>query len=177
MIRTKRLGLRPWQESDLLFLQALRNDIDLQALLLATARGSSLPAVRRWLEDKSTGAERLFFVIELQEAQTPIGYIQLSLDPRASETFQFGICLAPIYQSQGYGAELLLAIESYLQIQHNARKLMLEVDESNIRAIACYKKLGYREVGVMMQHVFVQGNFRNVLIMEKSLAADTEQHC
>lgn len=176
MIQTQRLWLRPWQESDLTFLQDLRNNIDLQALLLSTARGSSLSAVRRWLEDKNTGVDRLFFVIELQESQTPIGYIQLSLEPRATETYQFGVCLSSTYQSQGYGAELLLAIESYLQIQHNALKLMLHVDESNACAIACYTKLGYRSVGVMQQHIFVQGRLRNVMIMEKCLTT-TKEHC
>lgn len=176
MISTQHLCLRPWQENDLTFLQSLRNNIDLQALLLTTARGSSLSAVRQWLEDKSTGTGRLFFVVELQNTKTPIGYIQLSQDSRATATFQFGVCLAPLYQSQGYGTELLLAIQAYLQTQLGAGKLMLQVDESNNGAIACYRKLGYREVGVMQRHVFVRGSFRNVIIMEKLLAADTEYH-
>jgi RimJ/RimL family protein N-acetyltransferase len=177
MIRTQRLWLRPWQESDLIFLQSLRNDIDLQTLLLSTVRGSSLSAVRRWLEDKSTGSDQLFFVVELQNTQVPIGYIQLSQDPRGSETFQFGVCLATAYQTQGYGVELLSAIETYLQIHLNVRKLMLQVDESNTRAIACYKKLNYREVGIMHQHIFVHGSLRNVMIMEKCLAVTIMEHC
>lgn len=175
MIATKRLRLRPWQESDLFFLQTLRNDIALQALLLSTARGSSLAAVRRWLEDKSTGSDRLFFVVELLDAQITIGYIQVSTESGTRDVFRFGVCLAPDYQAQGYGAELLAAIENYLYIQHNARKLMLQVDEFNNRAITCYKKLGYRKVGVMQQHIFVQGSLRNVMIMEKCLIANTEQ--
>jgi len=175
MIHSKRLCLRPWQESDLFFLQGLRNDIDLQALLLSTARGSSFSAVRKWVEDKSTGADRLFFVIELKDAKTPIGYIQLSLEPRATQTFQFGLCLSTAYQAQGYGSELLSVIESYLKIQLNTHKLMLQVDESNLHAIACYKKLGYRKIGIMQQHIFVQGSLRNVIIMEKFLTSNKEQ--
>ena len=174
MISTKHLCLRPWQEADLDFLQGLRNDLNLQALLLSNARGNSISAVRKWLEEKSTGEDRLFFVVELQETQTAIGYIQVALEPKATQTFQFGVCLAPVYQSQGYGAELLSAMECYLKVQLNAHKIMLQVDEANNRAIACYKKSGYREIGIMQQHIFVQGSLRNVMIMEKCLISSEE---
>lgn len=173
MISTHRLLLRPWQESDLDFLQKLRNDIDLQALLLSTARGSSLQSVRNWVEDKSCGSDRLFFVIELHEA-LPIGYIQLSLETGATQTFRLGLCLSDLYQSQGYGSEILLAIETYVQINHNIHKLILHVDESNELAISCYRKSGFREVGVMYRHLFIKGRLLNVMIMEKFLTSDLE---
>jgi RimJ/RimL family protein N-acetyltransferase len=174
MIRTNRLLLRPWQESDLDFLQSLRNDIELQALLLSTVRGSSLSDVRRWLDDKSSGKDRLFFIVELSNSQKPIGYIQLSEEPWATQTFRFGVCLSCPHQSQGYGSELLLAIETYLKMQHDAHKIILNVDEANLNAVACYRKLGYREVGVMHCHIFVQGRLRNVMVMEKWLISETE---
>lgn len=174
MISTDRLQLRPWQESDLEFLQKMRNDIALQALLLSTARGSSLTAIRRWVEDKSSGADRMFFVTELRDTQKPIGYIQLFLEPSATQTFRFGLCLSPLYQSQGYGSELILAIENYLKTCHGTYKIMLHVDDTNVRAVSCYRKLGYREVGVMYRHIRVQGVLRNVMIMEKCLELNLE---
>ena len=44
-----RIKLRAWQETDLPFLMQLRNNVSLQAQLLATARGSDEGAVRAWL--------------------------------------------------------------------------------------------------------------------------------
>jgi len=168
MIFTERLILRHWQESDINFLKDLRNDKELQALLLSNAKGSNCQTVRSWLEEKSKDSE-LFFVAELREGEMPIGYLQISLETRAAQTYTFGVCLSVDYQSQGYGYELLLAAENYLKSFHNAHKFMLNVDEKNIRAISCYRKLGYREVGVMKDHVVVQGSYRNVMIMEKCI--------
>ena len=167
MIGTDRLRLRPWRESDLEFLQGLRNDIELQALLLATARGSNVLAIRKWLDLKSNSANSFFFVAELSPTKELIGYIQLCGVVGADKTIQFGICLAAQYWSYGYGSELLQAVEKYLKFHHNTRKIMIYVDATNTRAVACYRKLGYREVGVMRSHVLVQGRLRDVIIMEK----------
>lgn len=172
MISTARLFLRPWQESDLGFLQGLRNDSDLQALLLANARGSSASSVRSWLEAKSSGANRLFFVVELNQTKELVGYIQVSEEAEAEKTARFGICLANQYWSQGYGAEIIETIEAHLQSHCGMHKVILHVDETNTRAVTCYRRLGYREVGVMRRHVLVQGRLRNVMIMEKLIYRD-----
>jgi RimJ/RimL family protein N-acetyltransferase len=172
MISTARLFLRPWQESDLGFLQGLRNDSDLQALLLANARGSNVSSVRSWLEAKSSGANRLFFVVELNQTKESVGYIQVSEEAEAEKTVRFGICLANQYWSQGYGTEIIEAIEAHLRSHCGIHKVILHVDETNTRAVACYSRLGYREVGVMRRHVLVQGRLRNVVIMEKLIYCD-----
>ena len=174
MIGTDRLRLRPWRDSDLEFLQGLRNDIELQALLLATARGSDVLATRKWLDLKSNSAGGFFFVAELSPTNELIGYIQLSAVVDADKTIQFGICLAAQYWSYGYGSEVIQAVEKYLQLHHGTRKMMLHVDATNSRAVACYGKLGYREVGVMRSHVLVQARLRDVIIMEKLTSRSTE---
>ena len=167
MIVSQRLILRPWQESDIEFLQMLRNDVDLQAQLLAVALGSSTSQVRQWLKVKSKGPDRLFFVVELNSSKKPIGYIQLTDETGATKTVRFGICLAAHYWSQGYGSEVHKAVEAHLRSQHGTHKMILNVDEANIRAVNCYRKLDYRTVGVLQRHVNIQGRLRDVLIMEK----------
>lgn len=167
MIGTARLRLRHWGESDLEFLQGLRNDIELQALLLSTARGSSILAIRKWLDIKRNTADNFFFVVELCKTKELIGYIQLSKVVGADNAMQFGVCLAKQYWSVGYGAELIQAVERYFQVHYGTRKIMLYVDATNSRAVDCYQKLGYRAVGVMHSHVLVQASLRDVIIMEK----------
>jgi RimJ/RimL family protein N-acetyltransferase len=174
VIETDRLRLRSWRESDLKFLQGLRNDVELQALLLADARGSSVSAVRKWLSLKSNGSDSFFFVAELSPAEEVVGYLQLSRVIGADNAIQLGICLAKEHWSFGYGAELIEAAEKYSHLHHGTRKIMLHVDTTNFRAVACYKKLGYREVGVMRSHVFVQTSLRDVMIMEKLSSFEME---
>lgn len=174
MIVTSRLLLRPWQESDLLVLQSLRNNIELQALLLATACGSSLAAVRKWAEEKSCGPDCLFFVVGLLTTKEPVGYIQLSAEAGALGVFRFGICVMEQHQTHGYGSEAIAAIERYLELSLRTQKIILHVDEANVRAVKCYKTLQYRDVGVMRHHTIVRGRWRNVMIMEKLLSQATE---
>lgn len=174
MIQTARLHLRPWQESDLPVLQALRNDVQLQAQLLANVRGSSLAAVRQWVQDRSQGADRLFFVVEPLDAQTPIGYLQLSDEAGATRTMRFGVCLAESHCGRGHGQELLLAAEAFVREQHAVDKLLLHVDAANARARHCYARLGYRDVGVMHRHVRIGAQLRDVAIMEKWIGRAAE---
>jgi hypothetical protein len=57
-----RIGLRPWRDVDVATLRDLRNDVELQAMLLARARGSDDAAVREWLGRRSSGGSVLLVV-------------------------------------------------------------------------------------------------------------------
>lgn len=173
MIQTARLRLRPWQDTDLPVLQDLRNDAQLQAQLLANVRGSSLAAVRQWVQDRSQGADRLFFVVQPLGNELPAGYLQLSDEAGATRTMRFGVCLAEAHCGRGYGQELLVAAETFVREQHAVDKMLLHVDAANTRARHCYAKLGYRDVGVMLRHVRVGAVLRDVAIMEKWIGSPT----
>ena len=169
MNSTERLLLRHWRESDLDFLRELRNDITLQARLLSTARGSDIAAVRRWLERRTATPDDIFFVVSVRENEVPIGYIQCTKEANSTNGFRAGICLADGWQSRGYGPEVMLWLERHLAANFMPQKIILHVDVDNHQAVACYRKLAYREVGVMKSHVKVGNDWRDVLVMEKLL--------
>jgi RimJ/RimL family protein N-acetyltransferase len=170
---TERLSLRGWRESDLTFLQKMRNDVELQARLLSTAKGSSVSDVQRWVTERSEGLDSFFYVVEKADNEDPIGYIQCSREPGSTDGFRFGICLDNEHQSNGYGSELMRWLSEFLKGSYSANKIILFVEKTNRPAIACYKKNSFREVGVLQRHVKVLDDWCDVLVMEKLLLDET----
>jgi len=164
------IKLRAWQETDLPFLMRLRNDVALQARLLATARGSDEDAVRAWLMRRTEGAGRIFQVIADRVNGDPIGYLQADLSDGQADGWSFGICVDDPFQGSGRGTSALIALEDELARHFGARSLTLEVDRANERAVRCYKRLGYEECEAAPRQVMVCDQPREVIVMAKLLA-------
>jgi diamine N-acetyltransferase len=158
--------LRPWRDSDLPRLQALRNDVPLQAQLLARARGSDESAVRRWLIERSNAGTSLFFVIADSETDDVLGYLQFADIDAIDRRGELGICLAPEAQGHGHGsASLRLALDQ-VRRSPGLRKVTLRVRSDNERAIRCYQRLGFAQCGLLREHVFIEDGWRDVVLME-----------
>lgn len=163
--------LRPWECEDLQLLQQLRNDVILQTQLMAKPKGSSLEQVRSWLSQRSNDPNSILLVIADRETNSAIGYIQI-VDMSYVRGFgRLGICLAPIAQGRGFAYEALNLFEHFLITVFKMRKTLLEVLESNNRAIRLYHRCGYREVGKLLQHYPIGDIYENVIVMEKILKA------
>lgn len=161
------IKLRAWQETDLPVLIAMRNDVALQAQLLATARGSDEDAVRAWLAGRTGGTGRIFRVIAEALTDEPVGYLQAELPGEQPDEWRFGICLIERRQGEGRGTAALLALERELARDFGARRLTLEVDSTNERAIRCYRRLGYAGYGAPARQVIVCDQPRQVIAMAK----------
>jgi RimJ/RimL family protein N-acetyltransferase len=164
------IALRAWCEDDLEPLALLRNNVALQSMLITQPRPNSAEKVRRWLIDKTGREDILFFIVAQCSSQQCIGYIQLSNMRLLHGTADLGICLAPAAQGQGAGREAMALLERYAQQVFALRKIVLQVLVDNHSAVAFYGRLGFSEVGRLREHAYVDGLYRDVLIMEKRLA-------
>lgn len=168
MLRGDKVMLREWRESDLERLAALRNDIDLQRLLMAQARPNSVERVRQWLTDRSARDDMVFFVIA-DDRDEAVGYIQVAGIDRVHGHGDLGICLSQPAQGHGVAAEACRLLEQYLTETLALHKLTLKVLAANSRAVAFYRKHGYREVGVLRRHFRDGDSYHDVLLMERLL--------
>ena len=74
-----------------------------------------------------------------------------------------------IKQNTGLATYCLLKIEKTL-VENGARKLSLEVSESNKTAIQVYKKLNYKKISVRKSYSRDKnGNFEDAVVMQKDL--------
>lgn len=166
MIEGKSVRLRVWREDDIGKLTELRNDIKLQSYLLSRVRGSNSEQTRQWLQQRSSGSSSLLFIVADKGRDTPLGYIQFIDIESIDQTAKLGICLSSEAQGKGVGQEVLLLALQYLFDCWAIRKVTLEVSEGNIRAIRCYEKIGFRQCGKYMKHKYIDGEWRDLVIME-----------
>ena len=166
MIEGNNIRLRVWRKDDLALLTALRNDVSLQAQLLARARGNSAEQVLNWLKDR---ADRLLYVIADRSSDTALGYIQVAeLDP-IDRHAHLGICLARETHGRGFGGEAIDLISDYLRTTWNLRKLSLRLRADNAAALRCYEKAGFERCGLLKGQLFLEGRWVDVMLMERFL--------
>lgn len=166
MIEGDRLRLRPWREDDLSALTALRNDLATQAQLLARARGSDPVQLRDWLHARTSLAGRLFFVIADRLSDECSGYLQLDELDFVDRRAELGICLGVEMRGRGLGSEAIALVLRHLVRNWNLRKVHLRVRADNALARACYRKLGFQECGRLRAHVYLEGAWHDVVMME-----------
>lgn len=169
MIDGTTIHLRPWLEDDLPALTAMRNDVSLQAQLLARARGNRPEQVLEWLQGRSRKSDLMLFIIADRQTDKALGFIQVSdLDP-VDRRADLGICLLRQCRGQGLGSKAITLIAAYLRDTWAVRKLCLRVRADNAVAIRCYERNGFERCGCLRQHVFIEGRWHDIILMERFL--------
>jgi RimJ/RimL family protein N-acetyltransferase len=169
MLASKNVVLRAWREDDIAVLMRLRNDISLQIQLMTQPRPNSRLRVSQWLKDWSERTDGVFFVVAAANDDHVLGYVQLANMDVMHGRGELGICLDPAAHGQGVADQTMEMLQNYVIQVFGLRKILLHVLCSNLRAIAFYEKQGFGRVGVLREHVFLQGDHVDVLLMEKLL--------
>jgi diamine N-acetyltransferase len=166
MIEGKMIRLRSWKEKDVPTMTEIRNDVPLQAQLLARVRGSDEAQVRRWLQERSSSADSLLFIVADLASDNAIGFMQLTgMDP-IDRRAELGICLIRSRQGKGVGSEVLLLALPHLRDSTGLRKLSLRVRADNDAAIRCYARVGFKQCGRLREHVHIEGSWHDLVLMD-----------
>jgi aminoglycoside 6'-N-acetyltransferase len=155
-------------------LVALRSATAADVATLATIRAT--PEVRhRWsggddlivelLDDVAT-AELHVLVIEFEgrivgaiqwEAEEDPMYRHASID----------LYIDPAVHGRGIGSDAVRTLARYLIEDHGHHRVVIDPAADNVAAIACYRKVGFRTVGVMRQYErSADGTWHDGLLME-----------
>lgn len=169
MLNGSRVVLRAPLSTDIDFLIALRSDLRLQMQLLALPHANTSRSVQEWIDRRISDRYTAFFMIADAATDGPVGFIELREMDLLNGIGQLGICVAPEGQRNGYGSEALEILERYVSDVFRIRKVVLRVLVSNVGAIRMYVTAGYRVVGVHEGHVYQEGRYHDVQIMEKLL--------
>jgi diamine N-acetyltransferase len=167
MLITNNTLLRMPLDRDRDSLTLMRNDIDLQGILMSRVKPNTLKKVDNWLNKRLADEHGVFFIIADVESNNCVGFVQLINIDFISRRGDLGICLDKQYQGKGYASNALLLLENYTKKVFNIRKFLLQVLGDNYRAINFYKKNGYCEVGILREHFYMNNEFNDVILMEK----------
>ncbi len=164
--------LRPFRQTDIPLLMRLRNDVPLQAQLLARVRGSDEMQVRRWLLNRTSVPGRAFLIIADATTHAPLGFIQVADIDDFDRRGELGLALVTDAQGVGHGGRAITIMLDHLHTTRGLRKMTLRVRADNQNAIRCYERVGFRHCGVLHSHSLFDGVWYDVLLMELLLSMD-----
>ncbi|QQK08063.1 GNAT family N-acetyltransferase [Miniphocaeibacter halophilus] len=98
-----------------------------------------------WYYSKKSGIRNKYFAIYNYNNDF-IGYIGIKDINIFKKSSTLGIVLNPSFISKGYGYKAMCIFLDYYFNEMNMKRMNLEVNEFNERAIKLYKKLGFRYV-------------------------------
>ena len=141
--------LRRYNEND------IESIVDLENKTINTSLGYDM------LKNNLENEMNHYYVYELDD--NIVGYISIVFDGYIAEILNF--CVEPAYQNNKIGTKIL---EEIFVIYENKKceSLILEVRQSNERAIHLYTKLGFEKISVRKNYYT---NGENALVLQKML--------
>ncbi|MGP3788430.1 arsinothricin resistance N-acetyltransferase ArsN1 family A [Paenibacillus sp. 1A_MP2] len=112
-----------------------------------------------------------YTVLVAEVNQCVIGWASINVyNPRSAYdgVGDLSIYIHRDHRGKGIGKQLLGKLEK-IGMQHNFYKFVLFTFPFNTLGQSLYHRAGYREVGVFQNHGFLEGNFVDVMAMEKLL--------
>ena len=162
----ERIYLSPVNPDDAELYTKWLNDREITQWLTMSARVISLPGERKWLENAATG-DGYSFAIVLREGGRLLGNIGLHNLNTVNRGAELGVFIGEAEDKcKGYGTEAIKLLLDYSFRTLGLHNILLHVNADNARAIACYKKCGFREAGCRREAQFVNGRFVDVRSMD-----------
>lgn len=165
MLETDRLCLKLLDERDENDIVRWRNRKDIIDSLFSY-KGVTITEHRQWFDKYSRDDSRIEFVISKKEDSLKIGTIGLSSIDHRNQKAEYGILIGEAQErGKGFAYEASIAIVNYAFSELNLHKLKLNVFLDNPSAINLYKRLGFKEEGVLHQEIYKNSGFKDVMVM------------
>ena len=145
----------PEKEDIQLWYQGI-NDIETQLYLWSLAKITSLAAEEEFFSFIAKDSSQRVFTIYANQDQKNIWNVSLMKISIFDKN----------YRSKGYGTEALSLLLKYAFEILGLHKLNLSYVVYNERWAACYKKLGFQEVGRRKEHWYSKGEYHDSIEME-----------
>lgn len=165
-ITGKRIYLSPRGAEDYLKFTEWLNDMEVTRGLLTSHMVYTAEAEKRYLESDLGPEERSFAIIDM-ETDKIIGTCGLMNIDFINRHAELGIFIGDKdYWNDGYGTEAINLLLDFGFNILNLHSTMLKVYSFNDRAINCYKKVGFKEVGRLREYKIILGNKYDEVIMD-----------
>lgn len=160
----ERIYLSPRNNQDIEKFVEWLNDFETTDYLDRSSDLITIEGEKKYLEEVADG---YFFVIVDLENDKMIGTISLERVCNANRSAVLGIFIGDKdYRSKGYGTEAIRLLLDFGFNYLNLHSVNLNVMSFNDRAIACYKKCGFREAGRRRECVYVNGKYYDKISMD-----------
>lgn len=161
---SKEIYIRPFEDCDLLGLAELLNDLENQQLVGGSLELMSKAEVLSWLNFKRSDEGTHIVAIICRDKFA--GYVMITSVDSINGHAVLGINISRSSQGQGVGAIAMDHMHIFCKEKLSLRKLVLYVRADNLPAISLYKRLGYKSVGNLLNHLKINGSYVDYNIME-----------
>lgn len=158
----KDITLRTYEQEDIDFIHQLVNNRDIMSYWFEEAHQSRARLEEQFQKAKDRDDIRSFIIAQGEEQ---IGLVQLMFIDYIHRNAEFAIMIDPNQQGNGYAAIATEQAKAYAFHVLNLHKLYLYVDETNEKAVHIYKKSGFTQEAVLKEEFFVNGTYRNAVVM------------
>jgi putative acetyltransferase len=126
------------------------------------------PSVEMWTKRLESKPEHIYsFVAEVDgRVVGNIGF-EHSNRPRTAHCASFGIGVHDQFHGQGIGSQLIETVINLADNWLQVKRIQIEVNADNERAIACYKKFGFEIEGEAKCSVFREGEYVSTYYMAR----------
>jgi diamine N-acetyltransferase len=165
MIRGAVVGLRPIEPRDVPLLRTWQNDPEIMSGWAITHPLLSHAS----FEDDLAGRFRTFdragqFIIDVEGSA--IGRIDFDGFDERHRDAEISLYVGEISaQRKGYARDAVATLVRYLFQERRAARVELTVMENNQRARRVYESVGFQTEGVLRDYVYVNGTWRNEVLM------------
>jgi RimJ/RimL family protein N-acetyltransferase len=125
-------------------------------------------ATRKAFEDNAeklpaADAVELNLVIARNEDNLMVGQINVHDADQINGTFAYGVGIHPEHKGNGYAAEAILLILRFTFDERRFQKCEAQVYDYNSASSTLHRKLGFVEEGRLRRHLFLAGQYHDVL--------------
>lgn len=145
-----------------------------------TGRSNGLITIedeKAWINNNSSNSSDINFAIVNLENDKLIGNCGIMEINYKDRTAEVGVFIGDeSNRNKGYGSETLKLLLDFGFNYLNLNNIMLVVKSFNERAIACYKKVGFKEFGRRRESYFLNGKYYDDIQMDILAREFTESY-
>ncbi len=165
MLKGEKVVLGALGPSDMGPLFKWANDVD--SISLDTAyRPVDWVGFNNWFTGLGKDASKVVFAIRRGDSAPIVGYVQIININAVHRSGELGVRIGDeADRNQGLGRDAIRLAVRYAWDHLNLNRLMLTTLRTNLRAIAAYRASGFKREGLMRRATFIDGAWRDVVIM------------
>ena len=160
----KRIYLSPMNVEDAETYVKWLNDLSVTDGVGSSYRITSIESEKEWIINNSNQYQ--FAIVSLEDDKL-IGNCGIQGIDQIRQCAEVGLFIGDEEnRNKGYGEEVLNLLLDYSFNYLNLNNIMLKVFSFNERAINCYKKVGFNEIGRRRQSYYIKGRFCDEVYMD-----------
>ena len=161
--------LSPMCEEDYIAQTKWMNDFSITKFIGRNAKPISYDAQKEWVDKQQNGNKLALSIWVTAPVERPLLIGNCSLIPldANSRAAILGIVIGETaYWNKGIASDVVKTLLEIAFLDMNLHSVNLTVDESNIGAIKCYEKNGFKRQGIMRDRSYYDGVYHNEIYMD-----------